>query len=117
MYIYHLALKHDVYQPILYTHPPTPLFSPPLTMSTKPKALYLLEAKGQYAVQERDVLEPGPGEVLVQIRAAALNPVDWKLHDWAVFLTEYPAILGSDSSGVIAKLGEGVTSFAIGDRM
>lgn len=86
-------------------------------MSTKQKVLYLLEAKGQYAVQEKDIPEPGPGEVLVQIHATALNPVDWKLHDYAVLITEYPAILGSDSSGVIAKLGEGVTSFTVGDRI
>ncbi|EKM58607.1 uncharacterized protein PHACADRAFT_253069 [Phanerochaete carnosa HHB-10118-sp] len=42
-------------------------------MSTQ-KALYLLEPKGQYAVQERDIQEPGPGEVLVEIHATALNP-------------------------------------------
>ena len=87
------------------------------TMATKQKALYLLEPKGQYAVQEKDIPEPGPGEVLVQIHATALNPVDWKIHDYDFFIKEYPAILGTDSSGVIAKLGEGVTTFAVGDKV
>lgn len=89
------------------------------TMSTKQKtlALFLLEAQGQYAVQEKDVPEPGPGEVLVQIHATALNPVDWKIHDYAAIIKEYPAILGTDSSGVVAKVGEGVMNFAVGDRV
>lgn len=86
-------------------------------MSTKQKALFLLEAKGQYAVQEKDIQEPGPGEILVQIYATALNPVDWKIHDTGYFIEEYPAILGTDSSGVVAKLGEGVTNFAVGDKV
>lgn len=89
----------------------------PSTMATKAKALYLLEPKGPYAVQEKDIPQPGPGEVLVQIHATALNPVDWKIHDYNFFIKDYPSILGTDSSGVVAKLGEGVTAFAVGDRV
>ncbi|KIP04739.1 hypothetical protein PHLGIDRAFT_182222 [Phlebiopsis gigantea 11061_1 CR5-6] len=86
-------------------------------MATKAKALYLLEPKGQFEVREKEIPQPGPGEVLVQIHATALNPVDWKIHTYALFIENYPTILGLDSSGVIAKLGEGVTTFAVGDRV
>ena len=67
--------------------------------------------------QEKDIDEPGPGEVLVEVHAAALNPLDWKIHDYDFFISEYPAILGSDAAGVVKKVGEGVTNVVVGDRM
>lgn len=85
-------------------------------MST-PKALYLLEPKGQFAVQERDIQEPGPGEVLVEIHATALNPVDWKIQANDFAIKEYPAILGTDSAGIIKKVGAGVINVAVGDKV
>ena len=87
------------------------------TMSTKQNALFLLEPQGQYAIQTKDIPEPGAGEVIVQIYATALNPVDWKIHDYGIIFKSYPAILGTDSSGVITKVGEGVASFAVGDKV
>lgn len=86
-------------------------------MSTQQKALFLLEAGGRSVVGETSIPEPGPGEVLVQIHATALNPVDWKIRDSGRFVREWPTILGSDSSGVVAKVGEGVTNFTVGDRV
>lgn len=86
------------------------------SMSTKHKALFLLEPKGQFVVQEVDTPEPGPGEVVVQIHATALNPAEWKIRDSGRFVTKWPVILGCDASGVIAKVGEGVTNFVVGDR-
>ena len=87
------------------------------TMSTKQKALFLLTPKGQLAVQEKDIPEPGPGEVVVQIYATALNPVDWKIKEYDFFIKEYPAILGTDAAGVVAKVGEGVTNVVVGDKV
>ncbi|KAI0091079.1 GroES-like protein [Irpex rosettiformis] len=85
-------------------------------MSTH-KALLLLEKQGKYAVQDIPTPKPGPGELLIEIKATGLNPVDWKIHDYAFFVTEYPAILGTDSAGTVKEIGEGVTGFAVGDRV
>lgn len=85
-------------------------------MSTQ-KALYLLEPKGKFAVQERDVQEPGPGEVLVEIHATALNPVDWKIQAFDFFIKDYPAVLGTDAAGIVKKVGAGVTNVAVGDKV
>jgi NADPH:quinone reductase-like Zn-dependent oxidoreductase len=49
--------------------------------------------------------------------ASALNPVDWKVQKLAYFVTDYPAVIGSDSSGEVVEVGEGVTNFAKGDRV
>lgn len=63
---------------------------------------------------------PGPGQVLVQVHAAGVNPFDWKVREgfmqqWAPLT--FPATLGGDCSGVIAELGEGVTDFTIGQEV
>lgn len=86
------------------------------SMSTQ-KVLYILEPKGDFAVKERDIQEPGPGEVLIEIHATALNPVDWKIKVSGIFVAEYPAVVGTDAAGIIKKVGTGVTSFAVGDRV
>jgi NADPH:quinone reductase-like Zn-dependent oxidoreductase len=55
--------------------------------------------------------EPGPGEVLVRIHAAGVNPVDWKVRagyvkDWLKY--KLPMIPGWDFSGVVESMGPGV---------
>jgi NADPH:quinone reductase-like Zn-dependent oxidoreductase len=80
------------------------------------KAL-LLDAKfGNFAVDTIPVPKPGPGEILVKVKAAALNPADWKAHKGFVAVT-FPAILGADVSGDVEELGEGVSDFKKGDRV
>jgi NADPH2:quinone reductase len=60
--------------------------------------------------------EPGPGEVLVSLRAAALNHLDVWVRKGLPSVPK-PRILGADGAGVVAALGEGVQEFAIGDRV
>ena len=62
--------------------------------------------------------KPGPGEVLVRVQAASLNPIDWKMRSGAAkerFPVEFPAILGRDVAGIVRELGEGVEGFKEGD--
>jgi NADPH:quinone reductase-like Zn-dependent oxidoreductase len=64
--------------------------------------------------------KPGPGEVLVRVQGAGINPVDWKMRSGAAkerFPVEFPAILGRDVAGIVRELGEGVTNFKEGDRV
>ncbi|MEO6924165.1 MAG: NADP-dependent oxidoreductase [Bryocella sp.] len=64
--------------------------------------------------------KPGPGEVLVRMQAASLNPIDWKMRSGAAkqhFPVQFPGILGRDVAGVVREIGEGVTDFAGGDRV
>jgi NADPH:quinone reductase-like Zn-dependent oxidoreductase len=63
---------------------------------------------------------PGAGEVLIEVRAAGVNPVDWKiLHGLmaGVRRLDFPAGLGSDVAGVVAGLGPGVENFVVGDQV
>jgi NADPH:quinone reductase-like Zn-dependent oxidoreductase len=61
---------------------------------------------------------PGPGELLVRIEAAALNPIDLKLITGVlkdVMPVTFPHLIGMDGSGTVAGLGEGVAGYAEGD--
>ncbi|RPI30637.1 MAG: alcohol dehydrogenase [Chloroflexota bacterium] len=62
--------------------------------------------------------EPGPGQVLVRLKAAALNALDiWVRNGWPGIKLEYPHIPGADGAGEVAALGEGVTGLSVGDRV
>lgn len=64
--------------------------------------------------------KPGPGEVLVAVRATDINPIDLKMRSGAAkdfFPVNFPGILGRDVAGVVRELGEGVKDFVVGDRV
>lgn len=60
--------------------------------------------------------EPGPGEVVVELRAAALNRRDVFLRK-GVAPSPLPVIPGSDGAGVIRRLGDGASGVAVGDEV
>lgn len=64
---------------------------------------------------------PGPGRLLVAVRAAGVNPVDWKRRDGyrraGGPATELPAVFGSEAAGVVVEVGPGVEGFAPGDEV
>jgi alcohol dehydrogenase len=69
---------------------------------------------------EMPVPEVGEQDVLVEIHAASLNPVDFKIRDGKMkFLQKYdfPLILGNDFSGKIIKVGSKVITFKVGDEV
>ncbi|QES44904.1 MULTISPECIES: NADP-dependent oxidoreductase [Streptomyces] len=65
------------------------------------------------------VPEPGPGQLLVAVRAAGVNPVDWKLRAGKRRPGQAPLagheVLGSEVAGVVRAVGPGVEGFAVGD--
>ena len=89
-----------------------------------PKA-YVYTRHGGPEVEELTEVDrpaPGAGQVLVAVRAAGVNPVDWKLrtgyrrpHETGERI--FPAYLGSEVAGVVEAVGEGVDGFAVGDEV
>ncbi|MFF7986155.1 NADP-dependent oxidoreductase [Streptomyces sp. NPDC007901] len=73
------------------------------------------------AFAEVDRPTPGPGELLIAVRAAGVNPVDWKLRNGFRRPGEgearFPVVLGSEAAGVVEATGEGVTGFTAGDEV
>lgn len=61
-----------------------------------------------------------PGEVLVKVHAAGVNPFDLKLREGLmqqVVPMTFPATLGGDFAGIVSELGEGVTAFQVGQEV
>ncbi|MFK0156452.1 NADP-dependent oxidoreductase [Streptomyces sp. NPDC090493] len=73
------------------------------------------------AFAELDRPVPGPGELLIAVRAAGVNPVDWKLRGGfrrpGEGAARFPVVLGSEAAGVVEETGAGVTGFAAGDEV
>ena len=73
-------------------------------------------------LEVRDVPRPvpGAGEVLVEVRAAGINPSEAVIRSGALhdrWPATFPSGQGSDLAGVVAELGSGVTGFAVGDEV
>ena len=67
---------------------------------------------------EREVPDPGPGEVRVRIVRAGVNPTDWKFRAGGMGKLAFPEIVpGQDGAGVVDAVGPGVTDLAVGDRV
>jgi NADPH:quinone reductase-like Zn-dependent oxidoreductase len=69
-------------------------------------------------VRDVPVPEPGPGEVLVRVKATGINPGEAKIRGGALherWPATFPSGQGSDFAGVVDKLGPGVTTAAIGE--
>ncbi|WP_340681823.1 NADP-dependent oxidoreductase [Amycolatopsis coloradensis] len=74
-----------------------------------PEVLQLVDAEDPHA---------GPGQVRIAVRAAGVNPVDWRIREGQV-LGAHPTVLpsgvGLDAAGVVDEIGEGVTGVDVGD--
>jgi NADPH:quinone reductase len=68
-------------------------------------------------VIERDVREPGPGEVRLAVGAAAVNPTDIGLRERGVEGVPPPWVPGMDAAGVVESVGDGVDNVAVGDEV
>lgn len=68
--------------------------------------------------QELPTPEPGPSEVRIAVRAAGVNPVDWKIRAGALGTSgELPLVLGVEAAGVVEAVGQDVDGFAVGDEV
>ncbi|MEU6663473.1 NADP-dependent oxidoreductase [Streptomyces sp. NPDC046821] len=86
------------------------------------KAVTLDAYGGPEALRLTDLPDPkvAPGEVLIRVRAAGVNPVDWKLAQGGLdplLETHFPLIPGWDVAGVVERVGFDVEEYAPGDEV
>ncbi|MDQ0300732.1 NADPH:quinone reductase-like Zn-dependent oxidoreductase [Salibacterium salarium] len=86
------------------------------------KAVVIDQYGGQEELKEKEIDRPSisSDQVLVQIYATSINPIDWKVR--AGYLQEmlsfdFPITLGWDAAGVIVEKGENVTNYNVGDSV
>lgn len=86
------------------------------------KAIVIDNYGGKEQLKEREMEKPAihENQVLVEIHATSINPIDWKLREGylkEMLPWEFPIILGWDAAGVIAEVGANVKHFSVGDRV
>ncbi|GAA2460449.1 NADP-dependent oxidoreductase [Streptomyces glaucus] len=86
------------------------------------KKVTFAEFGGPDVLRLMDAEEPhaGPGQVRIAVRAAGVNPVDWRIREGQfreILPVELPAGVGQDASGVVDEVGEGVEGVEVGDRV
>lgn len=75
-----------------------------------------ITAPEQIRVIETEPPQPGPGEVLIQVKAAGICGTDLHIYH-GEYMATYPLIPGHEFSGVVAAVGDGVVNFNVGDRV
>lgn len=86
------------------------------------KKVSFAEFGGPDVLRVIDAEEPhaGPARIRVAVRAAGVNPADWRIREGQVLAahpTELPAGVGLDAAGVVDEVGEGVDGVEVGDRV
>lgn len=91
-------------------------------MTTTPRAVLIRAYGGAAAAEVAEIARPaaGRGQILVRVRAAGVNGIDWKVREGFVreaFPLQLPAVLGIELAGVVEALGPGASRFRVGDRV
>jgi NADPH2:quinone reductase len=83
------------------------------------RAMVAKEFGGPQVLQWADVPEPivGAQDLLIDVHAAAVNPVDCKMRSGMISRRQPPLLLGFDVSGVVLAMGAAVEGFAVGDEV
>jgi NADPH:quinone reductase-like Zn-dependent oxidoreductase len=87
---------------------------------TTMRAFVLPDFERQPMLADISTPEPGPGEVLVRVRAASVNGIDLSIASGrlqGMLAYDFPVVLGKDFAGTVEAVGAGVTGFAVGDRV
>ncbi|MGA9413549.1 MAG: NADP-dependent oxidoreductase [Terriglobales bacterium] len=86
------------------------------------KAVVVHEYGGPEVLKFEDYPDPvpGPGEVLVRVAAASVNPIDYKRRAGLTkdfYPMKFPGLIGVDMAGTVVKIGPGVEGFSVGDQV
>ena len=76
----------------------------------------VIEQPNEISLWERDVPQPGPGQLMIQVMASGICGTDLHIYR-GEYMGKYPVIPGHEFSGIVAAVGSGITRFQVGDRV
>jgi D-arabinitol dehydrogenase (NADP+) len=76
----------------------------------------VIQRPNEISVLERDVPEPGPGQLMIQVMASGICGTDLHIYR-GEYMGKYPVIPGHEFAGAVVAAGSGVTRFKMGDRV
>ena len=83
----------------------------------KMRVVQVPKAKGPFEIVERDIPQPGPGEVRMKVQACGVCHSDSLTKDGLFPNITYPRVPGHEVAGVVDALGAGVKGWKLGDRV
>jgi D-arabinose 1-dehydrogenase-like Zn-dependent alcohol dehydrogenase len=86
-------------------------------MAAQMKSVVVSAANGPWELQDRDVPEVGPNDVLIRIRACGICGTDLWISDGVLAFRDFPLVPGHEAAGDVVAVGEGVTKRKVGDRV
>jgi len=91
-----------------------------MTDSLKDNLTAILYETGDIRLEQQDVPEPGPGQVLLRMDSVGICGSD--VHYWTHgaigdFIVKAPMVLGHEAAGIVSQVGEGVTNVKVGDKV
>lgn len=86
-------------------------------MPSEHQALFVETKFADFTLKRTKTPNPSAGELLVRIEVAGLNPIDWKIQKYGIYLENYPVILGNDAAGIVEEVGQDVSGFVKGDKV
>lgn len=91
-------------------------------MTTTQRAVLVRAYGGASAAEVAEIPKPSAedGQVLVRVRAAGVNGIDWKFREGLVqkaFPMQLPTVLGIELAGIVESVGQGTSRFQVGDRV
>ncbi|KAM0701082.1 hypothetical protein Q7P35_011443 [Cladosporium inversicolor] len=81
------------------------------------QAAYIDGQGKTFRVGSAEVPKPNGNEVIIKNHAIAINPVDWKIQDYGLFIKSWPFVLGCDVAGEVFEVGSSVKTLQKGDRV
>src|SRR5450432_556666 len=86
------------------------------------KAVVVHQYGGPEVLKFEEYPDPvaGPGEVLVRVAAASVNPIDYKRRTGLTkdfYPIRFPGLIGVDMAGTVVKIGPGAEGFSVGDQV
>ncbi|KAI8817019.1 chaperonin 10-like protein [Fimicolochytrium jonesii] len=122
----HPAVLYSAIQPSLTTNAtsdtpdfPIPRQLPETLVMTQTSTMdaFLVTTPNKWAVQQAEVPTAKDGEVVIRVKASAVNPLDAKMAKEGFMIRAFPSPLGVEISGIVSATGPSVTTFKVGDAV